>query len=78
MTDTTRTGQQQTQRPAKHVHHGRTPAAWAGTIITLVAFIVGAIGLVMANWVIFWIAVAMVVVALVVTVVLRRMGYGAD
>lgn len=78
MTETRDTGQQQTHRPTKHVHHGRTPAAWAGTLITLVAFIVGAIGLVMGNWIIFWLAVALIVVALIVTVVLRRMGYGAD
>ncbi len=83
MTEQTRT-QQATQqtgpngRPVKHVHHGRTPAAWAGTMITLVAFIVGAIGLVVGNWVIFWIAAAMIVIALVVTVVMRKMGLGAD
>lgn len=68
----------ESSRPVKHVHHGRTPAAWAGTSITLVAFIIGAIGLVLANWVIFWAAVALVVVALIVTVVMRKMGYGAD
>lgn len=73
----TRTGQQ-SQRPEKHVHHGRTPAAWAGTGITLLAFIVGAIGLVIANWTLFWVGVALCVVAVVVALVLRKMGYGAD
>lgn len=28
----------------KHVHHGRTPAAWAGAMIALVAFIVLTVG----------------------------------
>ncbi len=78
MTETQQTGQQQSQRPTKHVHHGRTPAAWAGTTITLVAFIIGALGLVLGNWTVFWLAVVLVVVALIVTVVLRKMGYGAD
>ena len=32
----------------------------------------------MGNWVIFWIAAAMIVIALVVTVVMRKMGLGAD
>ena len=77
MTETTRTGQQ-SDRPVKNVHHGRTPAAWAGTVITLVAFIVGAIGLVLGNWLIFWVAAGLIVVALIVTLVLRKMGYGAD
>ena len=77
MTETTRNSQQ-TEPPVKNVHHGRTPAAWAGTVITLVAFLVGAIGLVLGNWLIFWIAVGMIAVALIVTLVLRKMGYGAN
>lgn len=81
MTETTRTGEQtesKSQRPTKHVHHGRTGAAWAGTMITLVAFLVGAIGLVLGNWTIFWVGVALVVVAVIAALVLRKMGYGAD
>jgi hypothetical protein len=81
MTETTRTGEQtepKSLRPTKHVHHGRTPAAWAGTMITLVAFLVGGIGLVLGNWTIFWVGAVLVVVAVVATVVLRKMGFGAD
>ena len=64
--------------PHKHVHHGRTPAAWAGTLIAMVAVILGGIALVFGpNWVMFWIAVALVVVALIATVVLQKLGYGA-
>ena len=61
----------------KHVHHGRTPAAWTGTIITSIAFVIGAIGLVIGNWMVFWVAVALIVVGLIVTIVLRKMGHGA-
>jgi hypothetical protein len=61
----------------KHVHHGRTVAAWTGSSIGLVAFIVGAIAVVMQNWTMFWVAVGLAAVALIVTIVLQRMGYGA-
>jgi uncharacterized membrane protein len=64
-------------RRGKHVHHGRTLAAWIGSVIALVAFIVGAIAVVIQRWPIFWGAVGLAVVALIVTVVLQRMGYGA-
>jgi hypothetical protein len=65
------------QQPAKHVHHGRTPAAWAGTMITSLAFLVGAIGLVLNNWPVFWVAVGLIVVALLVTIILQKTGHGA-
>ena len=64
-------------RRGKHVHHGRTFAAWTGSLIGLVAFIVGAIAVVVQNWTLFWVAAGLAVVALIVTVVLQRMGYGA-
>jgi hypothetical protein len=48
-------------------------------MITLVAFIVGAIGIVMGpNWVVFWIAVVLLAIGLIATVVLRKLGFGAD
>jgi uncharacterized protein DUF6704 len=64
-------------RRGKHVHHGRTVAAWTGSVIGLVAFIVGAIAVLIKYWPLFWGAVGLAVVALIVTVVLQRMGYGA-
>ncbi|GAA3610984.1 HGxxPAAW family protein [Microlunatus ginsengisoli] len=68
-------------RPAKHVHHGRTPAAWAGSLIALLAFIVGGIGFVIPphpNWIVVIIAVVILVIGLIATVVLRKLGFGAD
>jgi len=65
-------------RRGKHVHHGRTLAAWTGSAIALVAFIVGGIAVVLKYWPMFWAAVALAAVALVVTVILQRMGYGAS
>jgi hypothetical protein len=69
---------QATGRPTpKHVHHGRTPAAWVGSIATSIAFVLGAIALIVGNWVLFWISVVVVVVGVVATVVLQKIGYGA-
>jgi hypothetical protein len=64
-------------RPVKHVHHGRTLAAWVGTTIAMVAFIVGGIAVVIQNWTLFWICAGLIVVALIATKVLQVMGHGA-
>ena len=61
----------------KHVHHGRTAAAWAGSMLAMLAFILGGIAVVMQNWVLFGIAVVVIVVALVATKVLQVRGHGA-
>ncbi|HET9871100.1 MAG TPA: HGxxPAAW family protein [Propionibacteriaceae bacterium] len=63
----------------KHVHHGRTPAAWTGVAIAMVAFLLGGIGLVAGpNWIMFWIAVVLLVLSLVAAKVMQSLGYGAD
>jgi len=67
-----------TNRRGKHVHHGRTLAAWAGASIALLAFIIGGIAVVAKYWPLFWVSVGLIVVSLIATVVLQRMGYGAD
>jgi hypothetical protein len=61
----------------RHVHHGRTAAAWAGSMLAMFAFILGGIAVVMQNWVLFGVAVVVIVVALVVTKVLQVRGHGA-
>ena len=77
------TGQQPAQvvhhdKPSKHVHHGRTVAAWTGTTIALVAFLLGGIAVVIQNWPLFWASAGLLVVGLIATKVLQVMGYGAD
>ena len=42
-----------TNRRGKHVHHGRTLAAWTGSVIGLIAFVVGGIAVVIQNWPLF-------------------------
>ena len=61
----------------KHVHHGRTGAAWAGSMGAMIAFILGGIAVIMQNWVLFSVAVLLIVAALVATAVLQRLGHGA-
>ena len=77
------TGQQPAQvvqhdKPGKHVHHGRTVAAWVGTTVAMVAFIVGGIAVVLQNWPLFWASAGVLVLGLIATKVLQVMGYGAD
>jgi hypothetical protein len=64
-------------RHGKHVHHGRTVAAWTGSTIALIAFVVGGIAVVIQNWPLLGVSVVLAVVAMIATVVLQRMGYGA-
>ncbi len=68
----------QTAGRAKHVHHGRTAAAWAGTTIAMVAIVIGGIAVVLQVWPMFWIGVALLVASLIVTKVLQVMGHGAS
>ncbi|HZA04093.1 MAG TPA: HGxxPAAW family protein [Propionibacteriaceae bacterium] len=69
---------EQDDKPAKHVHHGRTLAAWVGTTIALVAFILGGIAVIIQNWPLFWISAGLLVLGMIATKVLQVMGYGAD
>jgi hypothetical protein len=47
-------------------------------VIGLLGFAVGGIGLMMGSDLVFWIGVAMVPFALLVLVIMSKMGYGAD
>ncbi|HEX6887036.1 MAG TPA: HGxxPAAW family protein [Candidatus Nanopelagicales bacterium] len=60
---------------AEHVHdnHGQTPANWTGAAIIMLAFIVGTVGVVIAQPIVFWVGVALVVVGAVVWKVMLGM-----
>lgn len=58
-------------------NHGSTPAAWTATVIGLLSFLVGGIGLMVGSWPIFWVGVALTPVAAVVGWGMSRAGYGA-
>ena len=49
-----------------HPSHGNTPAAWTAVIIGLLGFVVASVGL------------AVLPVALIIGVVMSKMGYGAS
>ena len=57
-------------------HHGSTPAAWTAVTLVLLAFLVGAVGLVLTNEYVFWAGVGLLVVGLVVGKVMQAMGLG--
>jgi len=62
----------------KHVHHGRTPAAWAGVGLAMLGFLLGGWAVIAQNWTLFAIAAGLCVLALIVAAVMQKMGYGAD
>jgi uncharacterized membrane protein len=61
-------------------NHGSTPAAWVAVVLTLVAFVVGGVALLFSpvNWVLFWVAVALLPVSMIVGKVMSAMGLGTD
>jgi len=67
------------QEPARShgPSHGNTPAAWTAVTVMLVGFLVGAIGVVLLAWPLFWIGVAVVGLGVVVGKVMAMMGFGA-
>jgi hypothetical protein len=58
-------------------HHGSTPAAWTAVCLALIAFTIGGVGLVALSWPVFWLGVALLVVAGIVGKVMQAMGMGA-
>jgi asparagine N-glycosylation enzyme membrane subunit Stt3 len=57
-------------------HHGNTPAAWTGVTIVFLGFVVGGLGLVLENMLLFWIGVVLAPIGGVVGYVMGRMGFG--
>jgi hypothetical protein len=58
-------------------HHGSTPAAWTAVTLALIAFLVGAVGLVVGSWPTFWVGVALLAVSAIVGKLMSMMGLGA-
>jgi hypothetical protein len=56
--------------------HGNTPAMWTACTIIMIASLVGGLGVIAKQQAVFWVGVALVVVALVVGYVMSLMGYG--
>jgi hypothetical protein len=62
---------------SEHPDHGNTVAAWTAVIIIMIAFLVGAIGVVMAQPTVFWVGIALIPAGMIVGKVLALMGFGA-
>ncbi|HSE08925.1 MAG TPA: HGxxPAAW family protein [Nocardioidaceae bacterium] len=58
-------------------HHGNTPAAWTGVTLMLIGFVVGGIGLVIGEMLLFWIGVALQPVGVIAGAIMAKMGMGA-
>ncbi len=58
-------------------HHGSTPAAWTGVVLALAGLGVGAAGLVIGNWLVFWLGAALVVASVLVAKILATTGLGS-
>lgn len=66
-------------RYAPLAHHGNTPAAWAGSIIAGVGFVVAAAAFVLPggiSWPVFWAGLVVVLLGPVVGLIMRNLGYG--
>ncbi|MBO0811338.1 MAG: hypothetical protein J2P23_04745 [Microlunatus sp.] len=64
-------------RPIRHVHHGQTAAAWTAVVIELAGFLLGGISLLLGpNWPLFFVAVGICVLGVVVGIVMQNLGYG--
>ena len=59
-----------------HADHGSTPAAWTAVVIITIAFIVGTLAIILGNWPMFWVGVALVAVGAIAGKVLSMMGMG--
>ena len=57
-------------------HHGNTVAAWTAVAVIMTAFVIGAVGILIGNWVVFWASVVLALVGGVLGKVLQLMGFG--
>lgn len=62
----------------KNIHHGRTLAAWVGSLVAMAATLIGGAAVVIQYWPLFWGAVALLIAGLIATKVLQAKGHGAN
>ena len=61
----------------KYYHHGRSPAAWAGSITAAIGFIIITVAAMLGpNWILLIIGGAILLIAALGTMVLKAMGFG--
>jgi len=59
-----------------HESHGNTPAAWTVVVLVTIAFIVGTLGVMLGNWVMFWVGAGILVLGAVVGKIMAMAGLG--
>jgi hypothetical protein len=61
-------------------NHGNTPAAWTAVSVAMLGFLVGSIALVLSpvSMTLFWVGIALGVVALPLFLVMARLGFHGD
>ena len=60
----------------EHDNHGQTPAAWTAVVIIMIAFVVGTLGIIVGQWVLFWVGAGLVVLGGIVGKVMAMAGLG--
>lgn len=64
-------------RTPEYYHHGRSPAAWTGSVIGAVGFTIASVAAIIGpNWTLLIVGAAVIVLAALVTMVMKAMGYG--
>lgn len=58
--------------------HGNSPAAWTAVVIMLVAMTIGTIAFWFAVVWVVWASAALMVVGLLVGLIMKKLGYGAN
>lgn len=61
-----------------HPSHGNTSAAWTAVIIGLLGFVVASVAVMVGQMTFFYAGLAVLPVALIIGVVMSKMGYGAS
>ena len=56
--------------------HGSTPAAWTAVIIITIAFAIGTAAIIVGNWVLFWVGVALVAIGAIAGRAMRSITLG--
>ena len=61
-------------------NHGNTPAAWTAVAVALLGFVVGGIALMLSpvNMTLFWVGVALGVVAFPLFLILSKLGFHTE
>lgn len=61
-------------------NHGNTPAAWTAVSVAMLGFLVGSVALMLSpvNMMLFWVGLALGVVALPLFLVMAKLGFHGD